>query len=84
MQEFLAAYYLSSLSSAQQINDLNKIIESEHSPMVIFVGGMTKFRGISELFPPRRNLYKVDWHNDWFLLFLKACMKQKLQVYAKL
>ena len=72
VQEFLAAYHLSSLPSAQQIDDLNKIMESEHSPVVIFFGGLTKFSGTRELFPPRRNLYKVDWHNDWFFTLVES------------
>ena len=72
IQEFLAAYHLSSLPSAQQIDDLNKIMESEHSPVVIFFGGLTKFSGTRELFPPRRNLYKVDWHNDWFFTLVES------------
>ena len=72
VQEFLAAYHLSSLPSAQQIDDLNKIMESEHSPVVIFFGGLTRFSGTREVFPPRRNSYEADWHNDWFFTLVES------------
>ena len=72
VQEFLAAYHLSSLPSAQQIDDLKNIMESEHSPVVIFFGGLTKFSGTRELFPPRRNSYEADWHNDWFFTLVES------------
>ena len=72
IQEFLAAYHLSSLSSAQQVCDLKKIRNSQHLPVIVFFGGLTKFSGTKDYFPPRQKHYVVDETDDWFFTLVES------------
>ena len=66
VQEFLAAYHLSSLTPAQQVHDLTNLVESDHWPVVIFFGGLTKFSE-SKKFLSKQNMFWISENGDNFL-----------------
>ena len=71
IQEFLAAYHLSSFPSAQQVHDLDQLVESDHWPVVVFFGGLTRFSETKK-FLPKQNWYSITENDDSFLHLVQS------------
>ena len=76
VQEFLAALHLASLHPHQHYSSLHDLIESDHSPVVVFYGGLTKFQETKD-FLPNRNYYPVSEINDMFFTLMECLYESR-------
>ena len=76
VQEFLAAFYLASIPPCKHYSCLHELIESDHSPVVVFYGGLTKFKDTKE-FLPNRNFYSVSEKSDLFFTLVECLYESR-------
>ena len=76
VQEFLAAFYLASIPPCKHYSCLHELIESDHSPVVVFYGGLTKFKDTKE-FLPNRNFYAVCKKDDMFFTLVESLYESR-------
>ena len=47
-------------------------MKTQHSPVIAFFGGLTKFSGTKGLFPPLRSYYRVHTVDGWFFTLVES------------
>ena len=76
VQEFLAAYHLSLLTSVQQVCVLDKLVETQHQPVLVFFSGLTKFKGTTDFLPSQKS-YMVTIADTFFLTLIECLYEAK-------